>query len=78
MTQRHLNRDKTPPLWAVLGAPLIGVPLMVALIALSAPKVEAPAPESAPALVTEPVDTHVVEPVLNDSASRLEQEFTAG
>lgn len=78
MTQKHLSRDKTPPLWAVLGAPLVGVPLMVALIALGAPKVEAPAAEPVPALVTEPVDTHVVEPVLNDSAARIEQELNAG
>lgn len=77
MTQKHLDRKKNPPLWAVLGAPLIGVPLMVALIALGAPKQEAPAAEQGPAVVA-PADTHVVDPVLNDTAARLEQELLAG
>ena len=77
MTQKHLDKTKNPPLWAVLGAPLIGVPLMVALIALGAPKQEAPAAEQVPAVVA-PADTHVVAPVLNDSAARLEQELRAG
>jgi hypothetical protein len=77
MTQKHLDKKKNPPLWAVLGAPLIGVPLMVALIALGAPKKEAPAAEQGPAVVV-PADTHAVDPVLNDSAARLEQELLAG
>jgi hypothetical protein len=29
-----LHTDETGPLWAVLGAPLVGVPLMVGLLAL--------------------------------------------
>ncbi len=76
MTQKHLDKKKNPPLWAVLGAPLIGVPLMVALIALAAPKQEAPAAEQEP--VVAPVDTHVVAPVLNDTAARLELELSVG
>ena len=77
MTQKHLDKKKNPPLWAVLGAPLIGVPLMVALIALGAPKTDAPAAEGVPGMVA-PADTHVVDPVLDDSAARLEQELLAG
>jgi hypothetical protein len=34
MTRIYLNDDKAGPVWAVLGAPLVGVPLMVALLAL--------------------------------------------
>jgi len=78
MTQRHLKKEHRPPLWAVLGAPLVGVPIMVGLLALGAPKADAPAMEKVPAVVAEPVDTHVVEPALNDSASRPEQELNAG
>jgi hypothetical protein len=37
MIHTHLNNDKAVPLWAALGAPLVGVPLMVALLAITAP-----------------------------------------
>ena len=30
----YLNDERAGPLWAVFGAPLVGVPLMVALLAL--------------------------------------------
>lgn len=78
MTRRHLNKASRPPLWAVLGAPLIGVPVMVGLLALGAPKTQAPPTETMPSFVAEPVDTHVVEPQPNDSARQLEQELRAG
>ena len=38
MINTHISERREVPLWAVLGAPLIGVPLMVALLALTAPK----------------------------------------
>jgi len=78
MTHRYMKNEKTLPLWAALGAPLIGVPLMVGLLSVVAPKAEAPAEEPTPALVTEPVDTHVVQPVSGDSAAQLEWELNAG
>ena len=34
MTRTDLQMEKAGPLWAVLGAPLVGVPLMVAVLAL--------------------------------------------
>lgn len=34
MTRTYLNEEKAGPLWAVFGAPLVGVPLMVAVLAL--------------------------------------------
>lgn len=41
MTRTYLNDAKAGPLWAVFGAPLVGVPLMVALLALgSGPAVD--------------------------------------
>ncbi len=41
MTHVHTTADKAAPLWAVFGAPLVGVPLMVALLALgSGPAVD--------------------------------------
>ena len=77
MTQMTLNKDKAPPVWAVLGAPLVGVPIMVALLALTAPKGE-PAGDLVPAQAVEQIDTPVVDPVSNDSAARLEQGLIEG
>ena len=34
MTRTYLNEERAGPVWAVFGAPLVGVPLMVALLAL--------------------------------------------
>jgi hypothetical protein len=34
MTRTYLNAEKAGPLWAVFGAPLVGVPLMVAILAV--------------------------------------------
>ena len=78
MTHMNLKKERTPPLWAVLGAPLIGVPIMVGLLALAAPNSNGPTTEPVPAVVTEPVDSYLVEPVSNDSAVLLEKELTAG
>jgi len=36
MTDKTMHGQKVGPLWAVLSAPLVGVPLMVALLALGA------------------------------------------
>lgn len=38
MIQTHLHPERSAPLWAVLGAPLVGIPLMVMLLAVTAPK----------------------------------------
>ncbi len=35
MIRTHINKEKAVPLWAVIGVPLVGVPLMVALLALT-------------------------------------------
>ena len=37
MINPHISERRAVPIWAALGAPLIGVPLMVALLALVAP-----------------------------------------
>ena len=40
MIHAHISEKRAVPLWAVIGAPLVGVPLMVALLALAAPQKE--------------------------------------
>jgi hypothetical protein len=37
MIRAHIDADKTVPVWAAIGAPLIGVPLMIVLLAIAAP-----------------------------------------
>lgn len=37
MIHAHVSKQKSAPRWAVFGAPLFGVPLMVGLLALAAP-----------------------------------------
>lgn len=38
MIHAHIRRGRPVPTWAVFGAPLVGVPLMVALLAVVAPE----------------------------------------
>ena len=46
MTGTKIQTERAAPLWAVLGAPLVGVPLMIVLFALSAPAQPAPEAEA--------------------------------
>jgi len=78
MTKMNLKKERALPLWAVLGAPLIGVPIMVGLLALASPDTQGPSTEPVPAMVTEPVGTHVVEPISTDGVALLERELIAG
>jgi len=57
---------------------LIGVPIMVGLLALAAPKAQLPTVEPVPVLETEPVETQVVEPASSDDEGRMGRELDAG
>ena len=37
MIQAHIDQESAVPWWAAFGAPMIGVPLMILLLALGAP-----------------------------------------
>lgn len=61
MIQAHIDNKRSVPLWAIVGAPLIGVPLMVALLALAAPAGVPEATEIEAGIETEQVDIQSVE-----------------
>lgn len=65
MKSTVFQADKAGPFWAVLGAPLVGVPLMVAVLALGSGTAVEAAVDQDPALAAE----HAV---LVDATSELD------
>jgi hypothetical protein len=61
MIRTHVKRERAVPLWAAVGAPLLGVPLMVALLSLVAPAQDAPATEPEASHTTEQVEVQPVD-----------------
>ncbi len=55
MLNTHMTKEREVPLWAI-GAPAIGVPLMVALLALTAPVHETPVDGAGLGATTEQVE----------------------
>jgi len=73
MLNAHVSKERQVPLWA-LGAPAIGVPLMVALLALTAPKRETPVGAADPgAPHTEQVERQAVDHAFGLHAECTEQ-----
>jgi hypothetical protein len=70
MIHAHIDKEKAVPMWAALGVPLIGIPLMVALLALTAPVGTAPTAEPEATVQVEQVDVqsvdHTVDVTLDD------------
>ena len=60
MLNTNVGGRREVPLWA-LGTPLIGVPVMVALLALGAPKLETPVDGSEESARTEQVERQAVD-----------------
>jgi hypothetical protein len=61
MIHAHIDKEKAVPMWAALGVPLIGIPLMVALLALTAPVGDAPTAEPEATVQVEQVDVQSVD-----------------
>ena len=76
MIHAHIDKEKAVPIWAAVGAPLVGVPLMVALLALTAPAESAPVVEPETGFQTEQVEVQAVEQTID--ADCLEQALKHG
>ena len=61
MIHAHIAKEKAVPMWAALGVPLIGIPLMVALLALTAPVGGAPTAEPKATVQVERVEARSVD-----------------
>lgn len=59
MTRAGMNDMNEPPIWAAVVAPLLGVPLLVAFLALVAPQ-DGPRPEPEATVQTEGLQSHQV------------------
>lgn len=46
MINAHMKNRQSAPVWAILGAPLVGIPLIVALLALAQPRAESMEPDT--------------------------------
>jgi hypothetical protein len=73
MIHAHLDKQKAVPLWAAIGAPLIGVPLMVALLALMAPAESPVVIEPDAGVTTEQVDVRPVDQEIEVGCDVVEQ-----
>ncbi len=60
MIKAHFNDRSSVSVWAAIGAPLLGVPLMVALLAVAAPRDQLSVEVDAP-IKTEQLDVQEVE-----------------
>ncbi len=73
MNRAYFRNERAVPIWAVIGAPLVGVPLMVALLALSSPKETAPVVEPKAGFTTEQVEIQRVEPAFDQRVDNMER-----
>jgi hypothetical protein len=68
MKMTYTKADKAGPLWAVFGAPLVGVPLMVGLLALGSGKTVDAAAEADKGFAVEQVDLTALDAELQGNA----------
>lgn len=71
MIRAGIGHREGPPVWAAIGAPLVGVPLLVMLLAVAVPADRAPASEPDGAVRSEVVEVQPADVDLEvDAADR--------
>ena len=77
MIHARIDDERAIPFWAAIGAPLVGVPLMVALLALAAPSKEAAVVPLDMGVSTEQVEVQQVDQLIDrcddDAGTALKQ-----
>jgi hypothetical protein len=66
MIHTRIDSRRAVPFWAALGAPLIGIPLMVALLAFAGPSDRAPTDAPEALFSTETVEAQPVDRTIED------------
>lgn len=56
MIKASMNDKRSAPVWAAIGAPLIGIPVLVGLLSLTAPRQEVTEPDQATVVTVGRVD----------------------
>ena len=74
MIKARIDNRKSIPWWAALGAPLVGIPLLVALLALTAPAEQISAIDEDAVVHSEQLEVQTVEHAVEGliEAPRLE------
>jgi hypothetical protein len=78
MTTRPMKKERSAPLWAVLGAPLVGVPLMVGLLSLAAPKHAGTASTPEAGLAIQQVRSQADDSALKQGREEFDSVFLGG
>lgn len=56
MINAHMKNRQSAPVWAILGAPFVGIPLLVALLALAHPRGESTEPDAESMVTIEQIE----------------------
>jgi len=76
MIQARISEKRAAPWWAVIGAPLVGVPLMVAALALVAPQESQSVGEPETGFKTEQMDAQTADHTSELPAHDIEEPQT--
>ena len=78
MTRAGIEHRDGPPAWAAIGAPLVGVPLLVMLLAVATPADRAPASEPDGAARTEALEVQPADADLDPDRVELDGTLREG
>ncbi len=65
---KNVSGERSVSMWAALGAPVVGIPLMVALLAVTAPAERPPAAEAEPVTQVERAEAQPADGALEAGA----------